>query len=94
MYDEKRWVACVLQVDEYSEQVSVSSLRPHGPSRSFKYPARLDILNIPFKNVLTRVDPRTVTGRTYILTQKETRTATEKFNLWNNRSNCICNLVV
>ncbi len=48
VYDEKWWVACVLQVDEYSEQVSVSFLHPHGPSRSFKYPARLDILNIPF----------------------------------------------
>ena len=84
VYDKEWWVGCVLQVDEDSEQVNVSFLHPHGPSRSFKYPAKPDILNISVRDVLTRVDPRTARGRTYTLTQKETRAATEKLNLWNN----------
>ena len=68
MYNEEWWVACVLQVSEDSEQVRVSFLHPHGPSRSFKYPARLDILTIPVGDVLTRVDPRTAKGCTCTLT--------------------------
>lgn len=84
VYDKEWWVGCVLQVDEDSEQVSVSFLHPHGPSRSFKYPARPDVFNIALRDVLTRVDPRTARGRTYTLTQKETQAATERFNLWNN----------
>ena len=81
--DEEWWVACVLQVSEDSEQVCVSFLHPHGPSRSFKYPARPDILTIPVEDVLTSVDPRTARGRTYTLTQREMQAATEKLNLWN-----------
>ena len=81
-YDEEWWVACVL-VSEDSEQVRVSFLHPHGPSRSFKYPARPDISTIPVEDVLTIVDPRTATGHTYTLTQREMQAATEKLNLWN-----------
>ena len=66
MYNEEWWVACVLQVSEDSEQVRVSFLHPNGPSRSFKYPARPDILTIP-----VGVDPRTAKGHTYTLTQRE-----------------------
>jgi len=66
-YDEEWWVACVLQVFEDSEQVRVSFLHPHGPSLSFKYPARPDILTIPVEDVLTSVDPRIARGCTYTL---------------------------
>ena len=62
LYDEEWWVACVLQVSEDSEQVHVSFLHPHGPSRS--YPARSNILTIPVGDILTRVDPRTAKGCT------------------------------
>lgn len=47
VYDKEWWVACVLQVSEDSEEVCVSFLHSHGPSRSFKYPARPDILTVP-----------------------------------------------
>ena len=68
MYNEEWWVVCVLQVPEDGEQVRVSFLHPYGPSRSFKYPARLDILTIPVGDVLTRVDSRTAKGCTCTLT--------------------------
>ena len=51
VYDKEWWVGFVLQVDEDSEQVNVSFLHPHGPSRSFKYPAKPDILNISDRDV-------------------------------------------
>ena len=69
------WVACVLQT-EVNDEVKVSFLHPNGPSRSFRYPHRPDILNIPLSDILTKVDPRTVTGRVYYtLTPKESRDA-------------------
>ena len=64
IYDDQWWVACVLQT-EANDKVKVSFLHPHGRSRSFRYPQRPDILNIPFSDILTKVDPRTVTGRVY-----------------------------
>ena len=48
--------------------ICVSFLHPNGPSRSFKYPAKPDILTIPVEDVLTSVDSRTARGCTYIHT--------------------------
>ena len=73
--------AFLLQVSEDSEQVRVSFLHPHGPSRSCKDCARPDILSIPVEDLLTSVDPRTARGHTYTLTQREMQSATEKLNL-------------
>ena len=89
MYNEEWWVSCVLQVSEDSEQVRVSFLHPNGPSRSFKYPARPDILTIPVGDVLTRVDPRTAKGRTYTLTQRECKLHQKNFICGIFRLSCI-----
>ena len=43
IYDDQWWVACVLQTGVNGE-VKVSFLHPNGPSRSFRYPHRPDIL--------------------------------------------------
>ena len=85
MYNEEWWVACVLQVSEDSEQVRVSFLHPHGPSQSFKYPARLDILTIPVRDVLTTIDARTAKGYTCTLTQRKMRAATFQLHFFKNR---------
>ena len=84
VYDKQWWVACVLQMDVDCEEVTVSFLHPHGPSTTFKYPKQPDILDIPFSDVLTKVDPRTSSGRLYTITQKESRAATEKLRLTEN----------
>ena len=78
--DDQWWVACVLQT-EVSGEVKVSFLYPNGPSRSFRYPHRPDILNIPLSDILSKVDPRTVTGRVYTPTPKESRDASEKLKI-------------
>ena len=72
------WVACVLQLDADNNEVRVTFLHPHRPSRSFKYPHVQNILNIPISDILTRVDPRTTTGHVYTITQKDSRAASEK----------------
>ena len=80
IYDDQWWVACVLQT-EATDEIKVSFLHPNGPSCSFKYPHTPDILNIPLTDILTKVDPRTLTGRVYTLTPKESRDASEKLRI-------------
>ena len=75
------WLACVMQVNEDTDIISMSLLHPHGPSRSFKYPLIPDIVNISIGDVLTSVDTRCGKSHTYSLTQRASRAATEKFKL-------------
>ena len=69
-------LACVLQF--YADTSEVKVLHPHGPSHSFRYPHVQDIHTIPISDILTTVDPRTTQQVLYTLTQKESRTASEK----------------
>ena len=70
---------CMLEVIEQA-QVKLTLLHPHGPSISFKYPAKEEVHIIPIKNILTTVDPRTVTGRVYTLSKEELASATLRFS--------------
>jgi len=56
--------------------VSVNFLTPRGPSPSFKYPERQDILNVPYCDILSTVSATTTTGRTYIVEVAEQKNAT------------------
>ena len=49
-----------------SEEIEVSFLHPHVPSRSFRYPSPKDVLVMSSKDVLTTISPTTATGRTYV----------------------------
>ena len=79
LVEKKWWLACVLDVIE-QVQVKLTLLHPHGPSRSFRYPVKEDVHIIELKNILTTVNPRTVTGRTYSLSKKEIASTTLKFD--------------
>ena len=63
IYDGEWWLACVLEVDVENAKVRVTFLHPRGPSQSFKYPSVPDILVVPTTHLLTKVNPRTTTGR-------------------------------
>ena len=76
-YDQRWWLACVLSQDFDNEEVTVTILEPPGPAPSFVYPSKEDILTVARNKVLTRVQPRTATGRTYTLAQKEMSDATK-----------------
>ena len=72
VYDGFWWVACVDKTFPESEEIEVSFLHPHGPSRSFRYPSPKDVLVMSCKDVLTTISPTTATGRTtYVLALEE-----------------------
>lgn len=80
MYDQKWYLACVLETYSDLMEVKLTFLEPNGPSPSFKYPRRPDILIVPEKDILSIVDPQTATGRTYNLSDKEIKKASELLN--------------
>ena len=75
-YDCKWWVAYVLEVYRECREVKVSFLHPHGPNPSFFYPRHAEILVIDTSDVLTSLDAKTTTGRTYTLSKDESQRAT------------------
>lgn len=79
VYDNRWWLAYVLEKDEINDEVKVSFLNPAGPSPSFSFPARQDILRLPVTLVLSKVNPITPTGRTYNLSNEELQKTIEAF---------------
>ena len=51
VYNSKWWLACVLETDKENTEVIVMLLHPCRPSRSFKYPSKLDIQILPLNSV-------------------------------------------
>ncbi len=47
VYDNTWWLGYVIDKNTEEKTVSVNFLTPRGPSPSFKYPERQDILNVP-----------------------------------------------
>ena len=70
-----------MDADPSMQEVTVTFLHPHGPSKSFHYPSTPDILTLHISDLLTSVDPNTSTGRCYILTAKEMDAATKPLML-------------
>lgn len=84
-YNEQWWLACVLQADADSDTVKVTMLHPCGPSESFKYPRKQHIITLSMADIMTKVDPRSRTGRVYTLSVQEKKIASEKLITKNNR---------
>ena len=80
MAEGKWWLACVLHLSLDESHVKLTFLHPSGPSSLFKYLLTEHIETVPIKNILTTVDARTRTGRVYMLSKKESKTASEKLN--------------
>ena len=74
IYDGAWWVACVTGSDPEMQEVTLSFLHPRGPSRSFVYPHRADILTVHISDIMTFVKPTTYTGRAYTLTEMDSAT--------------------
>ena len=52
----------VTGTDPEMQEVTLSFLHPRGPSRSFVYPHKADILTVHISDILTFVEPTTYTG--------------------------------
>ena len=59
-----------------SNEVELSFLYPHGPSKSFGYPDQSDVLVISAEDILTKINPTTATGRVYAISPVEITAAT------------------
>lgn len=77
VYGGKWYLSYVLAKNEDVNKIKVTFLYPQGPSPSFSYPTRSDILWIPSSNVVCKVNPITPTGRTYSLQGNEVRKVEE-----------------
>lgn len=68
----------MIDTDEENAQVKLSFLHPSGPSTSYSFPSKPDVLLVPIQDILTIVNPTTVTGRVYNISDKETTKANAK----------------
>ena len=70
-YEQNWWLGYIIEKNEVNDQIKVTFLHPVGPSPSFFYPRKSDILWISIKDVLCMVNPVTPTGRIYNLTEND-----------------------
>lgn len=82
VYDNQWWLAYVLAKNENDEQVKVTFLHPAGPSPSFAYPRRPDILCLSVNDVLCKVQTVTPTGRIYRISESDKIKTNETFNTY------------
>lgn len=73
------WLACVLAKNENDDEIKVSFLHPAGSLPSFSYPSRPDILWISVIEILCLVNPITLTGRVYKLSESEVLQISEMY---------------
>jgi len=79
LYDDHWWVASVIETSEIEQDVKVSFMHPHGPARSFRWPAHEDICWVPMQNILHPLNPpTTANGRLYHLEKKRQGTFGQK----------------
>ena len=81
LYDEKWWLACVLQIIQEDSQVKPTFLHQHGPSSSYIY-----LRTLPIKNIL---DPRSRSGRVYTLSKGETKASSGKLKQQQQNECCL-----
>ena len=65
-YNSFWWIGLVKEIGHEQGDILVEFMHPHGPSRTFKWPAREDFCWMPFDKFMCKVDePNTMTGRMY-----------------------------
>lgn len=71
MYDDEWYVGAVLDTDGEENDVNISSLHPKGPAKSFRFPARSDVLWVPLSQIMQKLELNcsTETIRQYTLAQ-------------------------
>lgn len=80
-YNNEWWLAHVLEKTWSTQEVQVEFLHPAGPSSSFSFPSRADVLIISRDSILLKASPTTATGRMYNLPRDQMLTATRLLNL-------------
>ena len=81
IYDDRSWVTYTNEAYPEKSEIAVNVLYPSGPSPSFVYPSRPDMLVMDTSDVILQLHPTTKTVRTYYLPEEETRNAMDVFAL-------------
>jgi len=76
LYDKDWWLGYVTDKNTEETTVKINFWTPKGPSPSFTYSERPDILNVPYCDILSAVSATPKIGRTYTLEEAEQRKAT------------------
>ena len=74
VYDNFWWVGLVKLVNVEEKDVTIKFMKPHAPATTFYWPARDDIVEVPFDKILVKLEPPTCTsrsGRHYTITKEE-----------------------
>jgi len=67
MYEDKWWLASIIEKQLQKSEVFVKFLHPAGSSRYFYYSNAPDMLHMPLKSsVLAKVNPTTATGSCWV----------------------------
>ena len=71
----------VQDINNEDEVVSVKFMHPNGPTASFIWPSKDDIIWVPNTHIICKIDtPLTDTGRTYHLSEDDVKKITDAFN--------------
>jgi len=72
LYDNKWWVGLIREKSDEEGDLLIVFMHPHGPARSFHWPAREDICWVPLQDILSIIQaPTTPNGRNYFLDEKD-----------------------
>jgi hypothetical protein len=72
MYDGKWWLGSVMETSDDDGDILVKIMHPHGPAKSFYWPAGEDLCWVPLQEVLDIIDPPTTrNGRRYYLSKND-----------------------
>ena len=79
-YEKEWWLGFVMEKKDDVKEAKIMFLHAKGPSNSFFYLNKADILQVPYNDILSAVDVMTHTGRTYMMTKNCQRKATCMLN--------------
>lgn len=85
VYDQKWWLAYVIGKNECDDDIKLTFLHPAGPSPSFGFPRRPNILWLRVNDVLCTVNPSTPIGRVYFITTLDEHKTQEAFKVYCNK---------
>ena len=73
----------MIEKEQNLMQANVTFLEPKGPSRSFNYPTQVDILMVPFVDILTSAEVSISNEKSYNLIKEEQVKASEMLKMRN-----------
>jgi len=85
IYENHWWVGMISEVAKEEGDATVEFMHPHGPSKSFSWPAVADKCFVPLANILCSISsPITTTGRVYRISEEDYTKTLKAFAIHKN----------